>query len=69
VRTKFGTTAFLRLLRGDCDAFIARLRAEYETAVVPGRFFEMPGHFRIGMGVDHEMFAEGLRRISRALAE
>jgi aspartate/methionine/tyrosine aminotransferase len=68
VRTEFGTTAFLKPERGDCEALVARLRAEFETSVVPGRFFEMPDHFRIGMGVDHEMFAEGLRRISRALA-
>jgi hypothetical protein len=27
----------------------------------------MPDHFRIGMGVDTEMFAEGLKRIGRAL--
>jgi len=28
----------------------------------------MPDHFRIGMGVNTEMFAEGLNRIDRALA-
>ena len=28
----------------------------------------MPDHFRIGMGVNTEMFAEGLDRISGALA-
>jgi hypothetical protein len=27
----------------------------------------MPNHFRMGMGVNTEMFAEGLNRISRAL--
>jgi hypothetical protein len=27
----------------------------------------MPDHFRIGMGVNTEMFTEGLKRISRAL--
>jgi aspartate/methionine/tyrosine aminotransferase len=60
----WGTTHFLRV--GDGDAFAARLRAEYETAVVPGRFFEMPEYVRIGMGVDSAMFAEGLRRVGRA---
>jgi len=69
VRTEFGTTAFLKLLRGDCDAFIRRLRAEFETSVVPGRFFDRPDYFRVGMGVNHEMFAEGLRRISAALRD
>jgi aspartate/methionine/tyrosine aminotransferase len=67
VPTEWGTTAFLRLESGDAGGFLARLRAEFETSAVPGRFFEMPGHFRIGMGVDCEMFAEGLRRIAKAL--
>lgn len=68
-RTHFGTTAFLRLLHGEIDPFIARLRDEFKTSVVPGHFFEMPNHFRIGMGVNPEMFAEGLRRIGLALEQ
>jgi aspartate/methionine/tyrosine aminotransferase len=67
VRTDWGTTSFVRLVNGDADAFLERLRSEFDTSAVPGRFFEMPDHFRIGMGVDSEMFAEGLNRISRAL--
>lgn len=67
VRTKWGTTSFVKLLNGDVEAFAARLKAEADTTVVPGRFFDMPDHFRIGMGVDHEMFTEGLRRISALL--
>ena len=67
-RTPYGTTAFPRLLRGEVEPFAARLRAEYKTSVVPGRFFEMPHHFRLGMGVNSDMFAEGLRRIGLALA-
>jgi aspartate/methionine/tyrosine aminotransferase len=63
---KWGTTHFLHV--GDGDAFAARLRADYETSVVPGRFFEMPDYVRIGMGVDSEMFAEGLRRVGQALS-
>ncbi len=66
---QWGTTAFLRLKSGNVEAFLERLRQRYETSAVPGRFFEMPRHFRIGMGVNTEMFGEGLRRISRALAE
>lgn len=64
----WGTTAFLRLRTPDADAFFARLRTGYETTVVPGRFFEMPAHFRIGMGVNTDMFAEGLRRLGLALS-
>lgn len=66
-RTQFGTTAFLHLLDGEIDPFVARLRAEFRTSVVPGHFFEMPNHFRLGMGVNPEMFAEGLRRLGLAL--
>jgi aspartate/methionine/tyrosine aminotransferase len=67
VRTAWGTVACLRLLRGNVDEFLARLRAEHETSAVPGRFFEMPDYFRIGMGVNAEMFREGLRRMALAL--
>jgi hypothetical protein len=72
VSTKWGTTSFPRLSH-DCgrnaDAFLDRLRSEFDTSAVPGRFFEMPDHFRVGMGVNTAMFAEGLNRISRALSQ
>jgi aspartate/methionine/tyrosine aminotransferase len=66
-RTDFGTTSFLRLRSGNADAFLDRLRNDHETTAAPGRFFEMPDHFRVGMGVNTEMFGEGLRRIGLAL--
>jgi aspartate/methionine/tyrosine aminotransferase len=71
VCTEWGTTSFVRLSRNrgsNADVFLERLRSEFDTSAVPGRFFEMPGHFRIGMGVNTEIFAEGLNRISRALS-
>jgi aspartate/methionine/tyrosine aminotransferase len=70
VWTDWGTTSFMRLSRSrgsNADVFLERLCAEFETSAVPGRFFEMPDHFRIGMGVNTEMFAEGLNRLGRAL--
>jgi aspartate/methionine/tyrosine aminotransferase len=67
VWTDWGTTSFVQLRNANADDFLERLRAEFDTSAVPGRFFEMPDHFRIGMGVNTEMFAEGLYRISRAL--
>jgi aspartate/methionine/tyrosine aminotransferase len=67
VETNWGTTSFPRLINGNADPFLQRLQSEFETSAVPGRFFEMPDHFRIGMGVNTEMFSEGLNRISRAL--
>jgi aspartate/methionine/tyrosine aminotransferase len=71
VETQWGTTSFLRLSRSrgsNADKFLERLRTKFDTSAVPGRFFEMPDHFRIGMGVNTEMFAEGLNRIARTLA-
>jgi aspartate/methionine/tyrosine aminotransferase len=67
VRSPYGTTSFPKLLNGNVEELLQRLRTKFETTVVPGKFFEMPDHFRIGMGVDHEMFAEGLRRLAQAL--
>ncbi len=69
VRPAAGTIAFPRLLRGSADGFCCLLREKYETSVVPGRFFEMPNHFRIGIGGDTEILAAGLERISAALEE
>jgi aspartate/methionine/tyrosine aminotransferase len=67
VRTHWGTTSFVRLANKDAGAFLERLQSEFDTSAVPGRFFEMPDHLRVGMGVNTEMFAEGLNRIGRAL--
>lgn len=66
---RHGTVSFPRLRRGSVDALCALLEERYETAVVPGRFFEMPGHFRIGLGVKPATFAAGLDRLGRALDE
>ena len=67
VWTDWGTTSFVKLRDGNADIFLERLRAKFDTSAVPGRFFEMPDHFRIGMGVNTEMFGEGLNRIGHAL--
>ncbi len=67
VWTEWGTTSFVKLRDGNGDIFLERLRAEFDTSAVPGRFFQMPDHFRIGMGVNTKMFAEGLNRIGHAL--
>ena len=66
-RTGAGTTAVLRLQSGSVDDFLIRLRTSFETSAVPGHFFGLPNHFRIGMGVDSEMFRQGLLRIRQAL--
>lgn len=66
-RLPFGTVAFPKLLRGNVDELCEILRNKYETTVVPGKYFEMAGHFRIGIGGDLEPLEEGLRRLGLAL--
>lgn len=67
--TRVGTTSFPRLKDRPVGPFLERLRAQYGTSAVPGHFFGMPDHFRIGMGTNTAMFAEGLRRIGCLLDE
>ena len=62
-----GITAFPRLLRGDVDALDATLRAEYDAAIVPGRFFGLADHFRIGVGQPTQIVEAGLERLGAAL--
>lgn len=69
VRTEFGSVSFPRLLRGSAGELISILREKYETSVVPGSFFGMPQHFRVGLGGDPEMTREGMARLARAVEE
>lgn len=49
------------------EALCHRLRDRYETSVAPGRFFEAPACFRIGLGGEPAAVGEGLGRLGRAL--
>lgn len=62
-----GITAFPRLLRGDPERLDDLLRQKYDTGIVPGRWFETPDHFRVGLGGPTAMIEEGLARLGRAL--
>jgi aspartate/methionine/tyrosine aminotransferase len=64
-----GTVFFPKLVRGNADLFCDLLKEKFETSVVPGRFFEMPEHFRIGIGSDSGTLSEGLNRLGLALDE
>jgi aspartate/methionine/tyrosine aminotransferase len=64
-----GITAFPRWRGGDTDQLDALLRERYDTAIVPGRWFDMPDHFRIGFGLPAPDFAEALNRLGAALDE
>jgi aspartate/methionine/tyrosine aminotransferase len=68
-RPGFGTVVFPRLKNGDPEELFALLRERYETTVVPGRFFEMPQHFRVGISGRTEELREGLQRLGAALDE
>jgi aspartate/methionine/tyrosine aminotransferase len=69
VRTESGTTSFPRLLKGRVEDLCAVLTEKYDTAVVPGRFFESPKHFRVGMCAEPELFKTGVERLGAALDE
>jgi aspartate/methionine/tyrosine aminotransferase len=66
-RPRWGTIVFPRLKRGSVDEICRLLREQFEATVVPGKFFEMPRHFRIGIGGDSTMTAEALVRLGKAL--
>ncbi len=68
VRPSGGNVAFPRLHgEADTSGFADRLLGQYGTAIVPGRFFEAPGHFRIAFGCTRPTLDAGLDRIGRAL--
>jgi aspartate/methionine/tyrosine aminotransferase len=64
-----GMIAFPRLRRGSVEDLCVLLREKYETSLVPGRFFEMPEHFRLSIGGDTKMLSGGLERLGAALDE
>ena len=68
-RPEHGTIAFPRFKKGSVEDLVCLLREKYETSVVPGRFFDMHQHFRIGIGGDPEMTRIGLEQLGSALNE
>ena len=67
VRPEFGTVMFPRVRHGTSERLCDLLREKYETSVVPGIFFEMPAHFRIGIAGDTDVLKAGLERLEKAL--
>jgi len=63
------STVLFPRLRGvaDTSAFAERLLTERATAIVPGRFFEAPNHFRIGFGTSTDVVMGGLAQLAAAL--
>lgn len=69
VRPEFGTIIFPKLLHGSVDDLDTLLREKYETAIVRGSYFDMPQHFRIGIGGDPEMTKVAFDRLGAGLDE
>lgn len=68
-RPGVGTVVFPRWRGGEVGPLCDLLRAKYETTVVPGRFFGLPAHFRIGIGGETPELEAGLARLGAALDE
>ena len=66
-RSVAGSIVFPRLTTGDSEVFLKLLRDKYETSVVPGKFFDMPQHFRIGVGGETAGVRAGLERHGRCV--
>lgn len=47
--------------------FVNYLKKRYNTLVVPGEFFESPGHVRIGLGCPTDTLRKGLNNINQAI--
>jgi aspartate/methionine/tyrosine aminotransferase len=62
-----GTIVFPRLKHGNADEFCQLLRQEFETSVVPGKFFETPDHFRMGVGMPAEAVRAALEQFAACL--
>jgi aspartate/methionine/tyrosine aminotransferase len=63
-----GTVVFPRIDRvTDSSHFAERLLTLRDTAIVPGRFFEAPAHFRLGFGGSPTALRSGLEALGAAL--
>lgn len=68
VEPRGGTIVFPRLKDvEDTSRFASRLLTELDTAIVPGRFFQAPSHFRLGFSGPIDALRGGLAAIEEAL--
>lgn len=63
----YGTIVFPRLPLSDATNFCTDLRNQYGVSVIPGHFFGMPEHIRIGLGGDSKNVEQGLSQLKTAL--
>jgi hypothetical protein len=67
VPAAYGTTICVQPTAVDVSTLCAELRTRFEVSVVPGHFFEMPHHVRIGLSVEPRVFREALARMGACL--
>jgi aspartate/methionine/tyrosine aminotransferase len=67
IAPRAGTCGMVRLERGDVDELADRLERDHATGIVPGRFFNVSGYFRMAWGVDTDTLRAGLDRLSVAI--
>jgi aspartate/methionine/tyrosine aminotransferase len=66
---EFGAIAFPEVAGvADTRALGRYLAAEHDVGVVPGEFFQKPGHLRLGFGLPVARLREALERLDRGLA-
>ena len=66
-RQRMGLRRSLGGTAASTERLDAHLREKYDAAVVPGHWFEMPDHFRVGFGLPTDEFEEALSRLRFAL--
>ena len=64
---EYGTVVFPRLKTGSVDELCKVLRKKHDVSVVPGSFFEMPDHFRMGVGIPTVAVKEALQQLGVGL--
>ncbi len=69
VKPAGGPVCFPRLMTGSATEFAEKLRSGYEVGVIPGHYFEMSKHFRLGFGGPTDVLRDGLERLSQALTD
>lgn len=67
VLPKRSMTVFPRLKHQADSQSLHDLLRQFETSIVPGKFFEAPEHFRLGFAVKTEDVETGLQHLSKAL--
>jgi aspartate/methionine/tyrosine aminotransferase len=66
-KPRAGTVGFVQVADADVDGLVDRLHAEFEVALVPGRFFGASDYFRISFSLETPLLREALARIGEAL--